>query len=394
MAKNDVRVTDNPKLKKKELSDGNFSLYLDYYLGRYEEIDEITGEKRSKVKRKREFLHLTLLKNPRTPVEKKIYKETLELAQAIRVKKERELKENRHGFKFAKERDINLLDYFKTYIQEYGKKDKRMVQLAYNRFSDFLMDTPKYKSFSQWIRPEHLTHEMMLEFVDYLKSRSRGEGANTIYARWKKFLKTCVERDVMSKNPCEGISIPVDKGLTKEILSMEEVQQLIDTKNYGENSNIRRAFLMSLFSGLRFCDIKTITYEAVDYSNKLLKFEQSKTSGYSRSSQVVLPLTDNMLEVIGKPSEPNKREELIFPLPSYEMCLKALKHWIKRAGINKHISWHCARHSFATNILDNGANIAVVGSLLGHSSLQHTQKYLRALDKRKEEAVNSLQFKL
>lgn len=394
MAKNDVRVTDNPKLKQKILSDGNISLYLDYYLGRVEVVDEETGEKKSKVQRKREYLHLTLLGNPRTPLERKNNKETLEMALRIREQKEKELKENRHGFKFAKERDINLLQYFQTYIDEYQKKDKRMVQLAFNRFSDFLRDTPKYQSLSMWIRPDHLNKEMMLDFVDYLKSRSRGEGAHTIYARWKKFIKTCVERDVMMKNPCDGISIPIAKGLTKEILSPEEVQMLIDTKDYGENSNIRRAFLMSLCSGLRFCDVKALTFESVDYTNRLLKFEQSKTKGHSSQSQVIIPLNDTLLEIIGTPSEPNNRSELVFPLPSYEMCLKALQHWTKRAGITKHISWHCGRHSFACNILNNGANIKVVSSLLGHSSLQHTEKYLRAVDALKQDAINSLQFKL
>ena len=63
---------------------------------------------------------------------------------------------------------------------------------------------------------------------------------------------------------------------------------------------------------------------------------------------------------------------------------------IKRAGINKHISWHCARHSFAVNILNNGANIKTVASLLGHSGLKHTEKYTRAVDKLKSEAINSL----
>lgn len=394
MAKNDVRVTDNPKLKQKILSDGNISLYLDYYLGRVEVVDEETGEKKSKVHRKREYLHLTLLGNPRTPLERKSNKEILDIALKIREQKEKELKENRHGFKFAKERDINLLQYFQTYIDEYQKKDKRMVQLAYNRFYDFLRDTPKYQSLSMWIRPDHLNKEMMLDFVDYLKSRSRGEGAHTIYARWKKFIKTCVERDVMVKNPCEGITIPITKGLTKEILSPEEVQMLIDTKDYGENPNIRRAFLMCLFSGLRYCDVKALTYESVDFSNRLLKFEQSKTKGHSSQSQVIMDINDNMLEVIGTMQEGIKRSDLIFPLPSYEMCLKALQHWTKRAGIDKHISWHCARHSFACYVLNKGYNVKVVSTLLGHSSLQHTEKYLRAMDTLKKDAMNSIQFKL
>lgn len=65
-------------------------------------------------------------------------------------------------------------------------------------------------------------------------------------------------------------------------------------------------------------------------------------------------------------------------------------HWVKRAEIDKHITWHCARHSFAVNILNNGANIKTVASLLGHSDLKNTEKYTRAIDKLKEDAINSL----
>ena len=52
--------------------------------------------------------------------------------------------------------------------------------------------------------------------------------------------------------------------------------------------------------------------------------------------------------------------------------------------------FHCLRHSFAVNILNNGANIKTVASLLGHSGLKYTEKYTRAVDKLKEEAINSL----
>lgn len=72
------------------------------------------------------------------------------------------------------------------------------------------------------------------------------------------------------------------------------------------------------------------------------------------------------------------------------MCLKALRHWTARAGIDKHITWHCARHSFAVNLLNNGANIKTVASLLGHAGLKYTEKYTRAVDSLKREAIDSL----
>lgn len=391
MAKNDTKVTDNPKLKQKKLSDGNYSLYLDYYLGRVNVRDDVTGEIVSKVQRKREFLHLTLLAAPRTPLERQQNKETLLLAQKIRFEREQEMKESVHGYRLKKEREINFLDYFQAYINAYTKKDIRMMQIALNRFRDFLNDTPEYNKFALRVKPEQLTRDMMIAFAEYLQNRSVGEGAKSIYQRFKKVINYAIEHDVVAKNPCTGVTIKVDDQiLRKEILSLEEIQALINTHYDNENPNIRRAFILCLYCGLRFCDVKDLTFNNVDYSNKLLKFEQNKTRGHSNNSGVVIPLNDGLISLIGELPQGANGETLIFSLPSYEMCLKALKKWVKRAGINKHISWHCARHSFAVNILNNGANIKTVASLLGHSGLKHTEKYTRAVDKLKEEAINSL----
>ena len=179
-----------------------------------------------------------------------------------------------------------------------------MVQIALSRFKDFLKE--QYPLYECNIKPKFITKDMIVQFVDYLQSRSVGEGAKSIYQRFKKVIRYAIEHDVI---------------------------------------------------------LKDLTYKNVDYSNKLLKFEQNKTKGHSSASGVVIPLNDG--------------------------C-KSVKRWVKRSGIDKHISWHCARHSFAVNILNNGANIKTVASLLGHSGLKHTKKYTRAVDKLKEEAINSL----
>lgn len=397
MAKNDVKVGDNPKLKKKVMSDGNLSLYLDYYLGRIRVTDEETGEVKSKVQRKREFLHLTLLASPRTPIERQQNKDILLEAQRIRLEREQELKEGKFGYRLKKSKEINFFDYFQSYIESYKKKDIRMIEIALHRFQDFLRDTAEYKKFQKRITPQQISREMMLAFTEYLQSRSVGEGARGIFARFKKVYKSCgVKYKFSYTEPftdVEGktISIKIDeKQLRKEILSLDEIAQLASTHYDNENPNIRRAFLFCLYAGLRFCDVKDLTFANVDFANRLLKFEQSKTKGHSANSGVWIPLEETHLKLIGEPSQPDNRRELIFPLPSYEMCLKALKRWVKRAGISKHISWHCARHSFAVNILNEGANIKTVASLLGHSDLRHTEKYTRAVDSLKRQATASL----
>lgn len=384
-------TTDNPKLGAKILSDGRESLFLDYYFGYTKVISERTGKEVMRKDRKREFLKLYLWQAPRTPIERQQNKEMLELAKKIRFERGQELLESVEGYRLKKDRDINFLDYFQSYIDKYTKKDYRMMIIALKRFRDFLQETEDYNKFVKRLKPEQINKEMVEAYTEYLQTRSIGEGAKSIYARFKKVVKYAVEHDIIIKNPCDGITIKADEQtLKKDILSEEEIKRLIETRHEKENPNIRRAFIFCLYCGLRFCDVKDLTFANVDYSNKLLKFEQSKTKGHSINSGVIIPLNDGLLRLIGEPENPQKRNELIFPLPSYEMCLKSLKRWVKRANINKNISWHCARHSFAVNILNNGANIKTVASLLGHSSLKHTEKYTRAIDSLKQEAINSL----
>lgn len=393
MAKNDVRVTDNPKLKQKALSDGTLSLYLDYYLGRVEERDITTGEIKSKVKRKREYLKLTLLSNPRTPLERQMNKENLETAMKIRQLRDDELKASGYGIVIKRKKtEPNFLDYFQSYIDNYTKKDIRMIQIAFQRFKDFLEATPEYKGYSTKIKPSQMDRDMMLLFTEYLESRSRGEGAKSIWQRFKKVVNHAVEHDVMAKDPTKGISIKVDEGmLRKDVLSMDEIQTLINTHYDNENPIIQRAFIFCAITGMRFCDVKDLKYSNIDYSNRIMKFEQNKVMGHSSNSGVMIPLSDTMLNLIGESPE---TDGLIFTLPSYEACLKALKRWVKRAGIQKKISWHCARHSFGTNLLINGSNVKVVQSLLGHSTLRYTERYMRAVDEQKQQAINSMNFKL
>lgn len=382
---------DNPKLGAKILSDGRESLFLDYYFGYRMVYDKEKGVDVPKKDRKRETLKLYLWVAPRTPIERQQNKETLELAKKIRFEREQQLKNDTLGYRLKKSREINFLDYFQKYNDSYTKKDYRMMVLTLNRFKDFLRDTEEYNKYTSSIKPDQITKDMVSDFVDYIQNRSRGEGAMNIFQKFKKVIKYAVEHDVILKNPCTGIVCKVDKQvLRKDVLSMDEVQALIKTHYINESDEVRRAFIFCLYCGLRFCDVKDLTFENVDYSNRLLKFEQNKTKGHSAASGVVIPLNDGLLHLIGEKPADEKKEAKLFNLPTYQSCNKSLNRWVKRAGIDKHITWHCARHSFAVNILNNGANIKTVASLLGHSGLKHTEKYTRAVDKLKEDAINSL----
>lgn len=392
MAKLTTKTKDNPKLQEKLLADGRKSLYLEYYLGRQQWTDEETGKIKVKHDRRKESLNLYLISKPRTPIEKQTNEETLTLANKIRFEREQQMKEDRAGYRLKSNKKINVFDFMQSYHDSYTKGDKRMIKAAIKRFKDFIdIEYPIYKNS---IAPEQLNKDMMLKFVEYLQSISKGEGALTHYKRFKKIIKYGVEHDVIRKNPCNGVVCKGDEGaLVKDVLSLEEMEQLQNAKYDQQNPNVRRAFIFCLYTGIRFCDVKDLMYNDVDYSNRLLTFNQKKTQGHSSKSWVTIPLNDGLLSLIGNQPTNEKGEKintLIFNLPSQSMCLRSLRYWVRLAGIDKHITWHCARHSFAVNILNNGANIKTVASLLGHSGLQHTEKYTRAVDSLKQAAIDSL----
>jgi len=403
MAKLENKIKDNPKLEQRLLADGQISLYLEYYLGRVSEpvLDEfgepvlyesgkMAGTPKFKVKhiRRKENLNLYLVAKPRTPIDRNHNAQTLQLAEKIRFERQQELLAQEKGYRLKKKSKVNLLEYFADFTDKANVADKLVLVGALRNFKDFLKE--EYPQFANRIEAKNLSKEMIQKFVYYLEDNHKGQGAETYYKRFKRMVNYAVEQGEIAKSPCKGITTAkLDDVLAKDILSQEEMQLLFSTHYEGQNTEIRRAFAMTCLTGIRRCDIVRLKYSDVDYSNRVLTFRQSKTEGHSSKSGVTTPLNDALLSLIGtKPSD--APDDYIFHLPSETMCLKALRSWTKKAGIDKHITWHCGRHSFATALLSNGSNIKVVSSLLGHSTLRFTEVYVRAVDKLKEEAINSL----
>ena len=432
-------VKNNPKLRERVLTGGKIALYLEYYLGRTStpKTDErgnplcytagkMVGKPMYEIKhiRRKEELKLYLYAKPRTPEERTHNLNVQTLAKQIRNIREQELLSGTMGYKVAIKNE-NVIACFENYISTYSKKDVRNLRLSLNRFKEYLrLSYPicaikrtdaeikeidaKWKDSHKGINGRHninpneyyrfnltqkqFTEKMVRGFVDFLQANSTGSGAATAFERFKKMVKNVMQDGQISKNPCVNIVCKRNDCFSKDILSTEEINALIQTHVQNENPNIRRAFIFTLFTGVRWCDVVELRYSNIDYQNQTLKFEQAKTKGHSAKSVVEMPLRDDLLkEVIGTPEERGKgKSDLIFDLPSHTMCLKALRHWSAKAGIDKHITWHCGRHSFATNLLEGGANIKVVADLLGHSGLSYVERYVRAIDESKRRALNSL----
>lgn len=372
----------NPKLLKYPIKEGKqFGLTLEYHQG----YNHANGSSF----RKREKLDLYLISNPRTPQEREKNRRTIELARKIRWEREQEFLELREGYRLRKERKIHFFDFFDNYIENYTKKDIRMIQIARQRFWDFL--AKHYPNLRQELfMPDQITQEMMKKFVDYLQTRSVGEGAKSILQRFKKVVRNSLQQGYITKDPCAGVHCVVDdQALVKDFLSQEEMQKLIATHYRHENPEVRKAFIFCLYTGMRWCDVRDLTFDNIDYANKRLRFNQDKTKHHSSKSWVNLPLTDDLLQLVGQPPKYFAKESPVFVLPK-NAPQKSLQKWVDFAGIDKHITWHCGRHSFATNLMSNGTHDITIANMLGHSDLRYVQRYARVVDSMKVDAINSL----
>lgn len=376
--------------------------------------------------RQQEDLKLYLIAKPRTPEERERNRQTQVLAEGLRAQREQDRLQGEMCYSLNVNKYSNIFDYFTDYSTHYDKTDIRNIKLAINRFKSFIREkhpectikksvkeieeinnawADKHKGvngkheinpnehYNFYLKPGQLSESIVADFVSYLEANSKGSGAGTAFARFRKMINRAQKEGIIKNNPCTNIKSPSNQTeFEKDVLSPEEIMKLVSTHYEGENPNIRRAFILSLYCGIRYCDVKDLRYSNIDYANSILSFEQVKTKGHSKHSRVSFPLLRaDLLQIIGKPEDYGKTaNDLIFDLPSHTMCNKALSHWVKRAGIEKHITWHCGRHSFATNILTGGANIRVVADLLGHSGLQYVSIYTRAIDQAKAMAVASL----
>lgn len=431
MAKKSVlRVKDNPKLGQRTLSDGRISLYLEYYRGYRKElrldaaghpVSDASGQPVYTIRHIREKKNLGLYFDPKakTPEEKLRNKEVLQLAEKVRFEESQKILEDAEGYRLKASKNTDFIAFAEAYADSYPHADKRVMQSALLQFKSFLREcypiTARMRTEAEisaikdnWckrhasvfgrrdinsnalfrfdLKANHLTPEMVGRFVDYLVSNLNGESPNNYYNKFKRIVAAATQEGLIKQNPCKGIKCKWDDdgSIKKDFLTADEATRLLQTTYDGQNQEIRRAFALTLLTGLRWCDIRRLTYNNVDRNE--INIVQSKTG-----KAVKVPLRDDVRKLIGTPEESGKKSsDTVFSLPSSTMANKALRHWAKRAGIDKHITWHCGRHTFATLVIDGGANLQVTRELLGHSSFAYLKRYVHALDTAKIAAVESL----
>ena len=376
-------------LRQRKRKDGTSSLYLDIYAGSKAEIDPTTGKLKYTPVRERKNLNLVIKTNPKNKKDRREQDETLRLAEEMRRDQEIRLASTLIIEKEDISDSTDFYDYYEDYVDGYFKKDKRHLTRALTLFREYLGTTRKYRHFCKRMDIASVTRQMIEGYVTYLQSKFTGEGPHTVFARFKKVFKCAFDEGVIKVNPCASVKVSCSQGqIEKDTLTPDEIKILMETHYKKEKPEVQRAFLFCLHTGIRGCDVRYLRYSDICLDDRMLRFRQRKTDGRSAESLVTIPLTDFHFSLIG--SFPWDKNELIFRLPSDTTCNKELRLWMEAAGVSKHITWHCARHSFGTNLCEADVNPMTIMRLMGHSHMKYTERYVRVRDKAKIDAMNLL----
>jgi integrase len=242
-------------LRKRKNSDGSTTLLLDIYHNGV---------------RKYEFLKELKLAKPSSLKDREKNKQNLEIAEKIAIKKAQELSAAEYDIVTDSGKKTVVVEWMQAYVDNYKKKDKRNLQGALNRFKHFLEEEKK-----EGLTFGRLGELLISEFQDYLREYSRGEGASSYFNRFKKMVKQAYRGKLIVSNPAAEVRTIGGVAQKKDTLTLTEIQTLAATPT--ESAQVKRAFLFSLVTGLRWIDVRSLTWQNINLSNKYMDVAQSKT---------------------------------------------------------------------------------------------------------------------
>lgn len=285
----------------------------------------------------------------------------------------------------------NFLEYFSEMEKKRHAQFSHAISITWNRV---------YENFKIFINSDTIPFSqidlrLIEDFRLYLLSAKRGGNktgiispntASTYFSVFKAVLKQAFIDGYLTIDLSAKAKSIQGRESRREYLTVEELNMLARTPF---DSVVKRAALFSALTGLRHSDIQKLKWSEIEEFNGgyRLNFTQQKTKGVE-----YMPISKQAFQLCG---ERKDDKLLVFAgLPDPSWISKPLERWIKQAGITKHITFHCFRHSYATLQLAGGTDIYTVSKMLGHTNVRTTQIYAKVIDAKKEKATEAIKLDL
>ena len=376
--KKSLKAKEPVTIRFKQLANGNQSIYLDIYKNGI---------------RKYEFLKLYLIPENKGDEAARVQNaNTMQAAISIKAQRIKEMANNQAGIKNTTGGKMLLLDWMEHVIEQKrknGQSEKRAetCKCANLKLMEYV-DGRK-------IRLQDIDKDFVLGYIDFLrKTRNKRGGtlaaatAKIYYTIFANALKIALCDGLLAANPMDRVTADEKKPLgarsmARVFLTIEEVKafQAVETPN---GRDTKAAFMFSCFTGLRYSDIVSLTWQDIHKTDNGLEIVKKMVK---TQNDVCVPVSNVALRWMPKQGEA-KWDDLVFHVPCLQWVEKCLKDIAKAAGIAKNVTFHTARHTFATMQLTLGGDIYTISRLLGHTDIKTTQIYAEVVNQKKRDAIS------
>lgn len=376
--KKSLKAKEPVTIRFKQLANGNQSIYLDIYKNGI---------------RKYEFLKLYLIPETKGDEAARVQNaNTMQAAISIKAQRIKEMANNQAGIKNTTGGKMLLLDWMEHVTEQKrknGQSEKRAetCKCANLKLMEYV-DGRK-------IRLQDIDKYFVLGYIDFLrKTRNKRGGtlaaatARIYYTIFANALKIALCDGLLAANPMDRVTAEEKKPLgarsmARVFLTIEEVKafQAVETPN---GRDTKAAFMFSCFTGLRYSDIVSLTWQDIHKTDNGLEIVKKMVK---TQNDVCVPVSNVALRWMPKQGDA-KDDDLVFHVPCVQWVEKCLKDIAKAAGIAKNVTFHTARHTFATMQLTLGGDIYTISKLLGHTDIKTTQIYAEVVNQKKRDAIS------
>lgn len=272
-------------------------------------------------------------------------------------------------------------------IEEYELFLKTEKKLGDNTVESYLLDL---MSFLKWFNNDVriTTKEDILNYISFLRGNLNEKSINRHISSLKSFYSYLADMNYISINPLEDISILKVKKTLPKYLSTEEVDKLLNIKLNTAFDYRNKAMLEVIYgTGLRVSELVKLEYSNIDFENSIIrvkgkgKKDRIVPLGEIASYYLKTYINDYRSKLLNK----NNYDEIFLnnhgkPITrqGFNFILENIR---KETGIEKELTPHTLRHSFATHLLEGGADIRSIQEMLGHENISTTNIYTTVVNK-------------
>jgi integrase len=236
---------------------------------------------------------------------------------------------------------------------------------------------------------------MIEDYKEYLlKAKNRRDTGNTLaqntalsyHNKIKTTLKRAYKEGKLRTDINAGIDSIKEQESQRNFLTLNEAKKLFAAPC--PKDIVFRISIFSTLTGMRYSDIAKLTWSEVQYREDdgyYIRFKQKKTEGLQ-----TMPISPEAFETLGERA--NNNDKVFTGLKKWDVD-RVLPVWVAQAGITKHITFHCFRHTYATLQIFCGTDIFTISKMLGHKSVKTTQIYTKIIDEKKREASLRISLK-